>query len=512
MASLLDTPRPRHRGICRERRNRPARRRSAGYALVLVVLLLFGLMGLAALVIDIGFARLAQLQMQAAADTAALEGLRFRDELPARLQRGSLGFDRDEFDEVDRAIQEAGGQPAPESDYDPQQEEWQRWTEQARRWWVGDIVRQVFDDDVDPDTGHRIRYGAGPRIEFEGGFGPEELAAGQTVDLETLGVWEPSLQLNLPNHHYGDVVAGRYDRDHVFVPEPEGTPPQQLANAPALQVVLRRTNNLSGSDNIPHVSSRGSPIPFMFARATAIGKVPGETYSPREHGIELEATGTADARPVLSVGLPNRKVKPPLTGLVANEAMSFSFVLTLNSNNWNKFPVNEEVKATVTKEGWIEIKNEHDEKQPVEPVGLFYELELSVEAQRSLLPLVIGRSLPSPAVPPEDQEVFFGIQTPTGEIRPGYVPVYTKISDNSASTDRVVGFVEVTAEVWTEDNKKNVRFTRWAPRIVSENASAAVYHPLRPDGNKLTSNEPEDILQLNDENNHEWLLAPVSVR
>ena len=51
----------------------------AGYALVLFVLIFFGLMGLAALVIDMGFARLAQRQMQTAADSAALEGLRWRD-------------------------------------------------------------------------------------------------------------------------------------------------------------------------------------------------------------------------------------------------------------------------------------------------------------------------------------------------------------------------------------------------------------------------------------------------
>ena len=50
----------------------------AGYALVLFVMIFFGLMGLAALVIDMGFARLAQNQMQTAVDCAALEGLRWR--------------------------------------------------------------------------------------------------------------------------------------------------------------------------------------------------------------------------------------------------------------------------------------------------------------------------------------------------------------------------------------------------------------------------------------------------
>ena len=52
------------------RRRKPADR--AGYALVLFLMMLFGLMGLAALVIDLGFARSAQRQMQTAVDSAAL--------------------------------------------------------------------------------------------------------------------------------------------------------------------------------------------------------------------------------------------------------------------------------------------------------------------------------------------------------------------------------------------------------------------------------------------------------
>ena len=48
----------------------------AGYALMLFVMIFVGLMGLAALVIDMGFTRLAQRQMQTAVDSAALEGLR----------------------------------------------------------------------------------------------------------------------------------------------------------------------------------------------------------------------------------------------------------------------------------------------------------------------------------------------------------------------------------------------------------------------------------------------------
>ena len=52
----------------RRRRSRFQGGNREGYAAVLFVMLFFGLMGLAALVIDIGFARLAQRQMQTAVD------------------------------------------------------------------------------------------------------------------------------------------------------------------------------------------------------------------------------------------------------------------------------------------------------------------------------------------------------------------------------------------------------------------------------------------------------------
>jgi len=65
----------RSKGLKRKRvagRRKHQSRKRGGYVLVLVVLLLFGLMAMAALVIDIGFARLAQRKMQTATDAAAL--------------------------------------------------------------------------------------------------------------------------------------------------------------------------------------------------------------------------------------------------------------------------------------------------------------------------------------------------------------------------------------------------------------------------------------------------------
>ena len=47
--------------------------------LVLVAVMLFALMALAALIIDMGFVRLTQGQMQSGVNSTALEGLRWRD-------------------------------------------------------------------------------------------------------------------------------------------------------------------------------------------------------------------------------------------------------------------------------------------------------------------------------------------------------------------------------------------------------------------------------------------------
>ncbi len=96
-------------------RRRPDR---AGYVAVLFVMMFFGIMGLAALVIDMGFVRLAQRQMQTAVDSAALEGLRWRDSL----------------------------------------------SDQDRREQASSVVASLFSDAA--DSGGTVHYGAGPVVNF----------------------------------------------------------------------------------------------------------------------------------------------------------------------------------------------------------------------------------------------------------------------------------------------------------------------------------------------------------
>lgn len=115
-----------------------------GYTLVFFAMLMFALMGLAALVIDIGFARLTQRQMQTAVDAAALEGLRGEDTVP----------------------------------YSERQDA-------ARK-----IASWHFDDDLDTasddgafDTGSG-QFGAGPDVDFAGGAGELSLGASQTMSVD----------------------------------------------------------------------------------------------------------------------------------------------------------------------------------------------------------------------------------------------------------------------------------------------------------------------------------------
>lgn len=138
----------------RKRRRAPRR---AGYVLILFVMMVFALMAMAALVIDLGIARLTQRQMQTASDSAALEGLR------------GLGMD--------------GGTYAQRQDA-------------AER-----MIEFHFDDDLDPTTdqdtslGARVPFGAGPLIEFQGSEGDPSLFASQlmSVDREN-AVYQPTLE------------------------------------------------------------------------------------------------------------------------------------------------------------------------------------------------------------------------------------------------------------------------------------------------------------------------------
>lgn len=129
--------------------------RRGGYVMVLFAMLLFGIMAMAALVIDIGFARLAQRQLQSAADSAALEGLRGQGVI----------------------------------DYEDRQTNAEQ------------LIARHFDDDLDADNGddgiadQGGAFGAGPIVNFSDGAGDSSIYASQLMTVDPNNpVYKPIMQ------------------------------------------------------------------------------------------------------------------------------------------------------------------------------------------------------------------------------------------------------------------------------------------------------------------------------
>lgn len=136
---------------------KPPGARRDGYVMVLFAMLLFGLMALAALVIDLGFTRLTHRQMQTAADAAALEGLR------------GQGLASPTFSERQAA--------------------------------AADLVNWTFDDDLDASNGDDGiagdggQFGAGPLVEFSGGAGQPGMNASQLIEIDMNSIaYKPVMQ------------------------------------------------------------------------------------------------------------------------------------------------------------------------------------------------------------------------------------------------------------------------------------------------------------------------------
>lgn len=230
----------------------------SGTVLIVVVLLVFAMLALAALLIDIGMSRLAQLQMQGIADAAAIEG---------------------------------AWQLAAEADPSTARDE---------------AVRRAEEMTSDPQG----LLGWGPhRLEFEtdqgvqgydlDGDGVPESA--QTIRDETLGQpIHPTLDPNYTNAIAGDVVIGDYDV--TGVPEQLPGQPINYERGPAFQpnddgdamlVRARRTGEESieggtSAERVVALWSRGSIVDFGF----------------KGRGIAVRGESIADLSPVAMVGPP----------------------------------------------------------------------------------------------------------------------------------------------------------------------------------------------------------------
>jgi hypothetical protein len=309
-----------------------------GYTLVFFAMLMFALMGLAALVVDIGFARLTQRQMQTAVDSAALEGLRWKDV--------------NEWEEVPLGWL---GDPAFIALFDVNEDFIGTITndvdkERIRRWAAQQVVLSTFDDDLesgngddgafydaanpDPNAGEQFnvegQFGAGPILEFADGVndnepvGDTKLAASKFIHAESnpnpnpevgsyreTPFYKPESEVNIRNEIHGDLVTGNYLEDEAILDDEmahnESTDYVRtdfgLPGDSAFLSRLRRTNDFDGLDNIAGESSSGPPLPYLFGRGSLLAfRDPSLTYSPRHHGMTVRATGIADSRSVKTVG------------------------------------------------------------------------------------------------------------------------------------------------------------------------------------------------------------------
>jgi len=306
------------------------------------------------LLIDVGYARLTQAQMQNAADTAALEGLRKRD----------IGV-----------FNPATGQTVNDAFA----------SDCLRRSAAHRLVRWVFDDDFDVSSDPDYQFGAGPVVDVTDGV--TNLHALSTLSVPDTHVYKPDLQINQQNQVYGDMVSGRFcysadpaaseglayaDPSTIVCTEPQHAsgpyarndfnpnpaspqPPGALGGCPApddappnpfpipgagsldlvddsaFLVRLRRSNDLQdfAAQTEPDVASSGSSLPLVFGRATTIaGDDPTGGYSVRRDGVTVRATAVAAIRPALHVGLPQSN--PSLPG-VARFTLRDTFVQTLNA-------------------------------------------------------------------------------------------------------------------------------------------------------------------------------------
>lgn len=246
-----------------------------GGVLVMFVLLVFGLMAIAALVIDIGMASATQGQMQAAVDSAALEAMRGRNTLnngvPDHIEVIPFFFEDD------------------------------------RRGKAAEMIRLSFDDDLQLGA-DEAGYTVGPAFEVNGGVGDADafglIEVGGNVELD-----DPPIQLNQGgsagfNWRGGDLVAGTFDplATHVEASDytrDDFTPADSFLAAnesTAFLVRMRRT----GETSEPGASWIGPAIPYLFGRGSLMRGDGSST--PRKDGISVRATAIATAQPALQVG------------------------------------------------------------------------------------------------------------------------------------------------------------------------------------------------------------------
>lgn len=442
-----------------------------------IALIAFALLALMAVVVDMGLVRITQAQMQTAADSAALEGVRHRDVSVQVTGSAQPAADAFASDCLRRAA--------------------------ARR-----VVRSMFDADLDPATADPDdTFGAGPIIDLT--EGATSLHAYSTISVPDVHVYKPALQLNQPNAVDGDMVSGRFcysddparseDAGYavagmVICTEPQrgfgryarndfnpsanspqgpaempacppaddpppaswprsGAPPLNTEEHSAFLVRLRRSNEYRdfGGQTDPDIASSGPSLPLLFGRGAPIhGDDPASDYSVRRDGFTVRATAIAAARPAAQVGLPQPRANQPG---VTPFALVDTFVASLGPA-----PAVATINPAL---GVICTGTTCAGTNPPGVIGRFVDSLTDPTRVRWLSIGTLGQPLPAPTA------LGCAAATPNA----GYGPVYSQMS---AGGNRIIGFIQIA---WQRDPARPadacaVRFLRGASVVAPGNATA----------------------------------------
>ncbi|QDU27037.1 hypothetical protein ETAA8_21210 [Anatilimnocola aggregata] len=396
-------------------------RRRKGYTLVIFAMLLFALFALAALVIDLGLVRLTQRQMQTAVDSAALEGLRFRDGVPA------AWVDEDTSNDPPFITGASPHPPLPQS-----LPEWEGWYDEVRRRAVSDLVarQQAFDFDQRDETIATME--SSPQID-----------PAFTAMLKR-GIYHPELRQNTDNLASGDMVAGIYDPNGSHTESDTFLREDFAANTgtDAFLVRMRRSNRLEDSGLDPEVGSAGPPLPYLFAHPAILG---GETdLVSKQHyqkGVTIRSTTISQTQKAKSVGV--ARLSDRLPGVLP---------ITIFASSWNletPLPIDTEIEI-VADSGTISV-NTIDVGFAV---GFSHLKILGDQEERT--------NLTQPELANTLREVV------SEEQKLGYVSIIS--TEAGPLENRIIGFG--IAHIRLQGN--SVFLTRFAGRIASENVSASL--------------------------------------
>jgi len=423
-----------------------------GQALTLLIFVLFAVIGLAAVLIDLGFARLTQMQMQTAAESVAREGLRFRDEIPSEmlLQHAT-------------AIQVDCG---PEDTADPQ------WRDCARRWLARRRLDLVLDDDL-LSTEKEHTLGAGPVIDFEATAGMPDATSDV---IAASSIYKPRFVLNQNNEKGGDLVSGDF-RDRV---DQAGNPSDPIEGndysrddftpggpgSNSFLARMRRSNeDLSGFEAS---RSKGPPLPLVFGRGLAH---PRETIRA---GITVRATSIAKGVPARAVGAAQRS---------DNILGGLPFVLRLA--DWEAIDIDIAMTATVEGERLVIMDAGSS------AVGYIIDAN-GTSAVQSLGQQMQGTS------PRDGASAFLDAVFAGATDAEGYLGV---VGTDSPLSDRILGFGSVTLR---RSGSDQFELSKNRSSIAPANATAALVAPL-PQGME------GEILRAN-QMLSDALLVPATVR